>query len=343
MTHDTDPNNSNTDVNDCNNNSDTWQHRYANIITAGTAASTRRAYKRDLAYFWAWARRATGQDDIYPVRVETVIRFVLDHFGDMTTKSEDGLIKEGFKQRRGPLKVGTLRRYLASLSVAHQQQGLNSPTLNPKVKILLRRARHASAPNTTNKKAAITKDILTAMLATCDNSLMGVRDRAVLLLGFSSGGRRREEIANCRVEDLVRVDGGYLLRLRKSKTDQGGKGMEVPILGQAATALKAWLVQSGLRSGTLFRGIHNNGRFNDGISGRTINRIVKRRIALIGLDPDQFGAHSLRSGFITEAARSGATLGDAMALSGHRCVEVANGYYRQATVLENPAGKIFID
>ena len=106
---------------------------------------------------------------------------------------------------------------------------------------------------------------------------------------------------------------------------------------------RKWLVQSGLRSGTLFRGIHNNGRLNDGISGRTINRIVKRRIKLIGLDPDQFGAHSLRSGFITEAARSGATLGDAMTLSGHRCVEVANGYYRKAAVMENPAGKLLFD
>ena len=343
MTNDTDPNNSNIDNVDSNSVGDAWQNRYADIISKGTAASTRRAYKRDLAYFWAWAKQTLGQSEIYPVTEECVIRFVLDHFGNMTTESEDSLIIEGHKQRRGPLKVSTLRRYLASLSVAHQQQGLNSPTLNPKVKILLRRARHASASVTATKKAAITKDILTAMLKTCDDSLIGVRDRAVLLLGFSSGGRRREEIANLRVEDLVKVDGGYLLYIRRSKTDQGGKGFEVPILGQAATSLKAWLVQSGLRSGTLFRGIHNNGKLNDGISGRTINRIVKRRIALIGLDPDQFGAHSLRSGFITEAARSGATLGDAMALSGHRCVEVASGYYRQATVLENPAGKLFND
>lgn len=320
-----------------------WQVVYTDIITAGTAYSTRRAYQRDVDYFWAWSQLALEQKVNYPVSVETVIRFVLDHIGHMNPDLEQQLITHHHKQQHGPLKICTLRRYLASLSIAHQEQGLDSPTLSPKVKILLRRARQANASNSTTKKAAITKDILTAMLETCDDSLTGVRDRALLLVGFTSGGRRRDEIAHLLVEDLSKVEGGYLLRLRKSKTDQGGKGFEVPILGQAATALKAWLVQSGLRSGTLFRGIHNNGRINVGISGRTINRIVKRRIGMIGLDPDQFGAHSLRSGFITEAARSGATLGDAMSLSGHRSVEVASGYYRQATVLENPAGKIFTE
>ena len=129
--------------------------------------------------------------------------------------------------------------------------------------------------------------------------------------------------------------------IRKSKTDQSGKGFEVPIQGQAATALSAWLVQSGIRSGTLFRGIRNTGKLNKGISGRTVSRIVKRHIEMIGLNPEQFGGHSLRSGFITEAARSGANMGDAMALSGHLSVSVASGYYRQAMVLENPAGKLF--
>lgn len=334
--------NNKNDIND-NNEKDDWQSLYSDIISQGTAASTRHAYERDVAYFWAWSKLALEQDESYPVDEESVIRFVLDHMGYMDADVEARLIKDNHKHQQGPLKITTLRRYLSSLSVAHQERGLASPTLSPHVLILLRRARQANADQTTTKKAAITREILGAMLATCDDSLTGVRDRALLLLGFTSGGRRRDEIAHLRVEDLSKVDGGYLLKLRKSKTDQGGKGFDVPILGQAATALKAWLVQSGLRSGALFRGIHNNGRLNAGISGRTINRIVKRRIKLIGLDPDQFGAHSLRSGFITEAARSEATLGDAMSLSGHRSVEVASGYYRQTTVLENPAGKMFSD
>lgn len=102
-------------------------------------------------------------------------------------------------------------------------------------------------------------------------------------------------------------------------------------------------MRSGLRSGILFRGIRNTGKLNESISGSAINRLVKRRVAMAGFDPSLYGAHSLRSGFITEAARSGANLGDAMALSGHRCAVVASGYYREAKVLENPAGKLFTD
>jgi len=322
-------------------NTDTWQAEYAALIQAGTAKSTRRAYRRDLAYFWAWAQAALKQSVHYPVSEEMVIRFVLEHVRAMPTSVERKLMAKGLKRNSGPLKLTTLRRYLASLSVAHQEAGFASPTVSPKVKILLRRARQASEDQAPHKKAAITRDVLSALLQSCDDSLVGVRDRAIILVGFSSGGRRRDEIARMRIEDLVKVDGGYLLRVRRSKTDQGGKGIVVPILGQAATALTAWLVKSGIRSGALFRGIRNTGQLNTGISGRTVNRIVKRRVGMAGLDPDLFGAYSLRSEFITEAARSGATLGDAMALSGHRCAEVASGYYRQAAVLENPAGRIF--
>jgi integrase len=320
-----------------------WQRLYSDIVTAGTAKSTRRAYTRDVKYFWAWAQLALQQVESYPVTEEAVIRFVLEHLGHMDPNVEVRLVKDGHKHQPGPLKIRTLRRYLASLSVAHQEQGLISPTLSPNVKILLRRARQATANQAPRKKAAITRDILKAMLATCDDSLVGVRDRALLLVGFTSGGRRRDELAKMQIEDLKKVKDGYLLYIRKSKTDQGGKGLEVPILGPAAVALKAWLVKSGLRKGDLFRGIHKHGKINEGMSGRTVSRVVKRRVAMIGLEPDQFGAHSLRSGFITEAARSGANLADTMSLSGHRSVEVAAGYYRQAGVLDNPAGKLMND
>ena len=128
---------------------------------------------------------------------------------------EDRLVNEGYKQKNGPLKLTTLRRYLISLSVAHKELGLESPTKGQAVKMLLRRAKQAAADKTINKKAAITKGILTKILATCDDSLVGVRDRAVLLVGFTSGGRRRDELAKLRIEDLSKVDGGYLLYNKK--------------------------------------------------------------------------------------------------------------------------------
>lgn len=125
-----------------------------------------------------------------------------------------------------------------------------------------------------------------------------------------------------------------------SKTDQQGKGQEVPILGEAAFALAAWLVKSGIRTGKLFRGIRRNGQLNESLAGRTINRVVKRRTQLAGIDPNLFGAHSLRSGFITESGRRGAALGDAMALSGHKTTAIAQGYYREGELMRNPTAHL---
>lgn len=317
-----------------------WQAYYEELIAAGISDSTRRAYRRDVAYFWVWAKLVLGISEQYPVEEESVIRFALDHLGNMEPEVEDYLIQEELKRKKGPLKISTLRRYVISISIANQEAGMDSPTSNQKIRLLLRRARRATANQATNKKAAITKDILVKILNTCNDRIRGVRDRAILLVGFSSGGRRRSEIVRLQYEDLTKIDSGYILKIRKSKTDQGGHGFEVPIMGSAATALNAWLVKSGIRSGYLFRSIRNNGTINDGMTGQSINMMVKKRIALIGLDPKKYGAHSLRSGFITESARSGASLADAMGLSGHRTFAIANEYYRQGEISDNPAGKL---
>jgi len=317
-----------------------WQADYAALIQAGTSASTRRAYARDVRYFWAWAHTALSLPEHYPVAVETVIHFVLDHVNGPTSDTDHALIATGHKQRPGPLKLSTLDRYLASLAVAHQARGVESPARNPKVRLLLRRARAARAHEPPHKKAAITRAILEQLLATCDDALAGVRDRALLLVGFAAGGRRRSELAALAVRDLRRIDDGFILTIRRSKTDQVGHGLEVPVLGRAAVALSAWLVQSGVREGKLFRGIRAQGGLYSGLTGKSISCIVKRRVKLAGLDPDRFGGHSLRAGFITEAARHGAPLGDAMTLSGHRCVTVASGYYREAALLENPTAHL---
>jgi len=269
------------------------------------------------------------------VPVDTIIRFILDHNGKMDKKVDAALVANGHKRKPGPITLRSIRRYLSSLSVHHNERGLKNPVRDERLRLLLRRAQRARATELPHQKAAITADLLKEMIATCDDSLHGKRDRAILLVGFASGGRRRSELANLRVEDLVKVKGGYVITVRASKTDQSGVGHEVPILGEAATALKNWLLASGLRSGPLFRGISPNNRVSDSICGRTINRIVKHRVELIGLDAANFGAHSLRAGFITEAGRRGKTLGDAMALSGHKDSKVAGKYYRRAAILTN--------
>lgn len=320
-----------------------WEAAYLKLLHAGTAKSTRRAYQRDLAYFWVWAQANTRSlTPRYPVPVDLVIRFILEHNGEMDRSVEQRLLDQGFRTRPGRLKVKTLKRYLASLSVAHNEAGVSSPVHDEKVKLLLRRLQHSRGAERSQRKQAITADLLREMVAQCDENLRGCRDKALLLLGFAAGGRRRSELAELRVEDIQRVEGGYRLRVRRSKTDQRGDGHEVPLLGEAAGALSTWLIASGLRTGRLFRGITHDGRLTDGLSGRTINRIVKGYISRLGLDPGEYGAHSLRAGFITEAGRRGAFLGDAMALSGHRSMAIAQAYYREGELLDNPTAHLLV-
>jgi len=301
-----------------------WQQDFERWIEDGTSASTRRAYQRDVHYYWHWVKTHFDIVEHYPTSIEHVLQFCLYHIDSHSPC---------------PLKLSTLRRYLASLSIKHKEHGVMSPTAHGKVRLLLRRAKAAKQEHT-DKKAAITLDILNALIATCDSSVTGIRDKAILLVGFSAGGRRRAEIVNIRVEDLNKTKDGYLLTIQKSKTDQTGKGFIVPVFGQAAFALKAWLIKSGLRSGPLFRGIKPNDDFYEAISPRTINLIVKRRIKMIGLNPESFGAHSLRAGFITESSNQGINLTEAMMLSGHKSIKVAQGYCREINLQTNKASHL---
>jgi len=312
------------------------------LISAGTANSTRRAYQRDVDYFWTWAQlRFEFITPHYPMNIEFVLRFILDHVTGLPSEIDQRLVRDQRKQHVGPLKVSTIKRYLASLSVITQEHGYPSPLQHDQVKLLLRRARAAtSADQQPNKKAAITKDLLQKLLATCDNSLHGIRDKAILLLGFASGGRRRSELALLRVSDVSKSDQGYMLQLRQSKTDPQGSGYCVPLHGEAAIALNTWLIKSSIREGYLFRGIKHNETYHENITGRSINRMIKRRIKQIGLNPETYGAHSLRSGFLTEAGNMGCHVRDAMQLSGHRDTKTALQYYRTGELNQNPATRL---
>lgn len=104
-------------------------------------------------------------------------------------------------------------------------------------------------------------DSLDAMLATCEDSLLDARDRALLLFAAASGGPvGARKLWRARVEDLTPVEGGYIFHLVRSKTDQSGRGEDKPVLGRAARALESWLSASGIKEGPLFRGINRHGQ-----------------------------------------------------------------------------------
>jgi integrase len=322
--------------------------RVRTILAEGTAPATAHAHAGDLAYFWSWAAIELGLAESYPAPTAAVVQYIVDHLEGLPLATEAALLDRaarglpGGKARPGPHTLATVRRRLASLSQAHQLAGVANPCRLPQVGELLARARRRQAQRGDGPRAkrAATREVLDAMLATCGASLAGVRDRSLLLFAFGSGGRRRSEVAAARLEDLTPVEGGYLFRLRRSKTDQSGQGVDLPVLGRAGAALAAWIAAAGLSTGPLFRSISRHGHPGARLSDRGVALIVQTRAALAGYEAREFGGHSLRSGFVTTAGRRGFSLGDTMALSGHRGAAVALRYHQAGTALANPAARL---
>ena len=164
-----------------------------------------------------------------------------------------------------------------------------------------------------------------------------------MLFGFASGGRRRSEIAAADFQDLRRVgETAFIYRLEHSKTQQAGPSASAtpdkPVLGRAGAALDAWLRAANISEGPLFRRLWGE-RVGPALSPKSVAAIVQRRAVLAGLSGD-FAGHSLRSGFITEGGRQGITLPALMALTEHRSVAQAIGYFQAGSAAENPAARI---
>lgn len=226
---------------------------------------------------------------------------------------------------------------VAVLSTAHKLKRLTNPCEAPSVRTVLSRGRRAAVKRgeRPTKKTAITRAELEAMLATCDESLEGLRDCALLCFGFASGGRPRSEIAAADMRDLRKVDDdGYIYRLEYSKTQQAGvkadSTPDKPILGRSAEALAAWLDAARISEGAIFRRIWKD-QVGPALLPGSVATIVKRRAGLAGLEGD-FGAHSLRSGFITEAGKQGVPLPAVMAMTELRSVASVIGYFQAGAV-----------
>jgi integrase len=312
------------------------------ILDEGTPEATRRAYRGDLAYWEAWARAATGEPLPWPVPTALALAFVAEHVAGLEPAVEASLLAAGVKARPGPHRVATVTRRLAALSAVHRAAGLPSPAEDSRVRTLLSKARRRARDRgeTPRKALALHLDRLERLLAVCGDDLRGLRDRALLLFAFASGGRRRSEVAAARIEDLEPVEDGFLYRLPGSKTDPEGRGVELPVLGRAGRALAAWLAAGALAEGRIFRSIDRHGNLGTSLTPKAVALILKRRAGAAGLDPDAVSGHSLRSGFVTEAGRQGKPLPDAMALSTHRSVAVAVGYHQAGAVLENSTARL---
>ena len=197
------------------------------------------------------------------------------------------------------------------------------------------------------KKAAIAAADLMKMIAAVRGiGSKAVRDRAVLALGLASALRRSELVA-LHLADVQLVKEGARITIRSSKTDQEGAGQVIAVPNGHSilpvARLKAWLAVRGDAPGPLFTRFAAHGAMTDlPMSDRAIARIVQKYAALAGLDASAVGAHSLRAGFLTEAARSGASLPKMQEVSRQKKLEVLLGYIRSAELFDDHAGGGFL-
>jgi integrase len=302
------------------------------FINENIPENTRRAYHGDIQYFSYWICCIFPNKLNVKITEEIILQFIFHHLDEMPSAIEEAMIKSGWKRIRGQHSLATVKRRLTSVSIFHKFANLEDPCNTPKVKTLL--ATFARTAGTQKKAKAITLHVLDKLLETCKTgSLKDIRDKALLLFGFSTGGRRRSEIADADLKDLEEAGDDFVFKLVKSKTDQEGKGKDKPVKGRAATALKEWITASGIKEGKIFRSVKKGGlKLGDSLTTVDINRIVKKRCGLAGYDES--------SGFITESGKQNKPLGDTMELSGHSSVPTALSYFQAGNVLNNQASNL---
>jgi site-specific recombinase XerD len=296
------------------------------FLAAAKAPSTRRAYRADWDHFEAWCR---SHDVIsLPAAPETVALYITDLAASH--------------------KPATLRRRLTVISRAHQAAGHPSPASMQQALVseTLKGIRRTNGTAQVGKLPLFTAHVR-AMLQTLPDNLQGIRDRALLLMGFA-GGFRRSELAALAVEDIAVEKDGLVIKLRRSKTDQEGQGRHValPYGSNPETCpvrtYGAWLEGAGLEQGAAFRAIDRHGRLETkALHKDSIGLIVKRAAARIGLDSANYAGHSLRAGLATQAYLNGANELSIMQQTGHRSLATVRKYIRAGSLFrDNPAGKL---
>lgn len=298
---------------------------------ASKADATVRAYTSDAKVFEAWCTRYGFRP--LPATPDAVAAFVV-------AEAEDGRA------------ASTLGRRLAAIRYAHRLAGQPDPTDAEGVRAAMAGARRkvGVAPA---QKAAATAEILAAMLMRTPNTITGKRDRALLALGFS-GAMRRSELVALNVTDLVEDAEGLRVRVRRSKTDQEGRGLEKAIPHgryiRPVALVREWLDAAQISEGPVFRPISRSGRVlhfdkrgePNRLTTQTVADLVKRYASAAGYDASTFGAHSLRAGYITSAAERGADLARIMDQSGHRDAATVMTYIRRANAFKGHSGSGFL-
>lgn len=297
--------------------------RAEEYLRQSKAENTRRAYASDWRHFSEWCSQRSQLP--LPAEPQTIALYLSDLAASTRTS--------------------TLVRRISSISQAHQMGGFESPTRHMVVRSVLAGIRRTNGSAQVGKNPLRVED-LRAIVDRLPSTAQGIRDRALLLVGFA-GGFRRSELIGLDTSDVKFVSAGLIVNLRRSKTDQEGQGRRIGIPAGAnpqtcaVRAAEAWLAVIGRAAGPVFRSINRHGQVaEERLSDRAVALIVKRLAALAGLDARFYAGHSLRAGLATSAAAAGASERSIMAQTGHRSVGTVRRYIREGSLfLENAAAK----
>ena len=243
-------------------------------------------------------------------------------------------------------KISTIRRRLVSIGIVHKLKGHYLDTKHPVIIENLMGIKRKKGSIQIGKKPLLInhlKQIINIIDEQKIEKIKKLRNRTLILIGFG-GGFRRTELISIDHEDLDFVDEGVKITLRKSKTDQFGEGLVkgLPYFANdkycPVSSLKNWIYLSKIKTGPIFR------RFAKGsvltshrLTDQSVVLIIKDCLKLAGIDNQNFSGHSLRSGFATAAAESGADERSIMAMTGHKTTQMVRRYIREANIFKNNA------
>ena len=291
-------------------------------VEAAKSENTRRAYRSDWAHFVSWCQDKA----LAPLPADPA-----------------GLILY-LTELAGQAKVSTLTRRLSAISQAHQLAGHATPTHDARVRTVMAGIRRTRGTAPQTKRPVLVAE-LKVILDSLPSSLLGVRDRALLLVGWS-GAFRRSELVAVDVEHLAENREGLVVTIGRSKTDQEGQGraIGIPYGREEATcpvqAVERWRAAGRIESGALFRVMNRHSQvLPQRLSGEAVALVLKRWVAPLGFDPAVFAGHSLRAGLATSAAAAGKSERAIMQQTGHRSVGMVRRYIREGNLFRENAAE----
>jgi len=281
-------------------------------LLAAHSPNTQRAYRNDVEHFMQWG----GQ---IPATAKKVVQY-LAYYGNS-------------------LSVATLTRRVTAIHQAHQHSGFPSPTKAALVKETLQGIRrvHGSAQR---RVLPLLHSELDAWVGK-QKGVRGLRDKALLLVGFA-GAFRRSELVSIQVSQVRFVKQGMVIHLPRSKTDATGVGRDVAIPFAsnrnrcAVRALRTWLTVAAIHQGMVFRRVNRYGQvLTQGLTDQSVALVVKRCVTELGLKPEEYSGHSLRAGLVTSAALSGVDVWKIRKQTGHQSDAMLQRYIRESQLFKN--------